>query len=162
MTPILRRKRMTVYTPHDQHILSLSGNTPLQTHDTSPPLLQENETLTFDLHSRTLILTTGDRTTQVAKLSPTDAHLLLPLLYFYPHCASDATLALGYTSDLLTYSSHVKGERPLRQPVMSYPLVDGVDRLKKKVAPLGIAIARVRSTGYVLRRRADPSAKDGL
>jgi hypothetical protein len=152
---------MTVYTQHDQYILSISGKTPLQPYDTSAPLLQENETLTFDLRSRTVILATGDTTTQVAKLSPIDAHLLLPLLYFYPHCVSDATFALGYTSDLLTYSSHVKGERPLRKPLMSYPIVDGVDRLKKKVA-LGIAIARVRSTGYVLRRCTDPASKDSL
>ena len=153
---------MTVYTQHDQYILSISGKTPLQPYDTSAPLLQENETLTFDLRSRTVILATGETTTQVAKLSPIDAHLLLPLLYFYPHCVSDATFALGYTSDLLTYSSHVKGERPLRKPPMSYPIVDGVDRLKKKVAPLGIAIARVRSTGYVLRRYTNPASKDGL
>jgi hypothetical protein len=164
MTFIWRRKRMTVNTQHDQYILSVSGNPSLQKHHTSLPLLQENETITFDLHSRTLILTRGGAVaaTQVAKLSPIDAHLLLPLLYFYPHHVSDSTLALGYTSDLLTYSSYVKGEIHLRKPDVSYPIADGVDRLKKKVAPLGITIVRVRTTGYVLERRADLFPKDGL
>jgi hypothetical protein len=118
-------------------------------------ILKKNERIAFDLQSRTLVLTTGCLLTRVTRFSPIDAHLMLPLVYFYPHYVSDETLSIGYTTNLRTYYQYLKEEEETRKLPVPYPIADGIDRLKKKVAPLGITIVRVRNTGYILESYAD-------
>ncbi len=144
---------------HDQQIISLSSDSLGHLNHKFPLVLKENERIAFDLHSRILILTTGDLTTRVAKLSPIDAHLLLPLIYFYPHHVSYSTFAIGYTVDLFTYYAYLKGEIDLRNPDVSYPIIDGIDRLKKRITSLRITVVRVRNTGCVLAGCADTFTK---
>ena len=148
-------------TVQDQHIIYVSRHTSIQGNQQPLPFLKEKERIAFDLQSRTLILTTGDLATGVARFSPIDAHLMLPLVYFYPHYVSDETLAIGYTTDLWTYYQYLKGEEETRKLHVSYPIADGIDRLKKKVIPLGITIVRVRNTGYILESYADALSLKG-
>jgi hypothetical protein len=153
---------MIMNTAQDQRIIYVSRQIIVQGNQQSPPFLKENERIAFDLQSRTLVLTTGDLATGVARLSPTDAHLMLPLVSFYPHYVSDVTLAIGYTTDLWAYYHYLKGEeQKTRNLHASYPIADGIDRLKKKVLPLGITIVRVRTTGYILERCRDALTTKG-
>ena len=142
----------------DQHIISVSPDAIIPENKNAQPFLKEHERIAFDLQCRTLVFTTGDFTTGIARFSPIEAHLLLALLVFYPHYASDATLAIGYTTDLFTYYQYLKGEAETRHLQALYPIADGIDRLKKKVIPLGMTIVRVRNTGYILERGPSPSA----
>ena len=149
-------------TAQDQRIIYVSRHTSIQGNQQAFPFLRENERIAFDLTNRALVLTTGDLATGVARLSPTDAHLMLALVSFYPHYVSDATLAIGYTTDLWAYYHYLKGEEQKTRNVhASYPIADGIDRLKKKVIPLGITIVRVRATGYILERCGDALSTKG-
>lgn len=153
---------MTMSTLHDQHIIYVSNDSLAPLNHNVLPLLRENERMAFDLHSRTLILTTGDLATRVVRLSPIDAHLLLPLVYFYPHHVSNSTFAIGYTVDLFTYYTYLKGEMERRKPDGPYPIADGIDRLKKRVISLSLTVVRMRNTGYALERYADTFSKGGI
>jgi hypothetical protein len=109
----------------------------------------EDGRIAFDLQSRTLVVTTG--CLQIKRLSQIDAHLLLALVYFYPHYVSDETLALGYGTNLFTYYTYLKQEGACKNLEGSYyPIKDGIERLRRKVIVLGITIARIRNLGYVL------------
>lgn len=150
---------MAITTLHDQCMMYVSTKALVSGNNAFPSLLKENERMVFDLQSRTLILTAGDMSTQVIRLSPIDTHLMLPLLYFYPHYVSDSTLAIGYSVNLSTYYRHLKGEIETEKREVSYPLADGIERLKKKVISLGLTVTRVRNTGYILERGADVFSK---
>jgi hypothetical protein len=152
---------MIMKTIQDRHVIFLSPNAIVPGNKTAQPFLKENERIAFDLQSRTLVFTTGDLAIGIVRFSPIDAHLMLALLSFYPHYVSDATLAIGYTTDLVTYYTYLESQAETRPLHASYPIADGIDRLKKKVASLGITIVRVRNTGYLLERCADLSSDRG-
>ena len=145
----------------DQHIIFFPHHATVSGNKTAQPFLKENEKIALDLQSRILVFTTGDLATGIVRFSPIEAHLMLALLSFYPHYVSDATLAMGYTTDLETYYTYLESQAETRPLYASYPIADGIDRLKKKVIPFGITIVRVRNTGYLLERCADPSSDHG-
>jgi hypothetical protein len=141
----------------DERMMYLSSAPSIAGNLLFPPLLYEYERMAFDLQGRMLVLTTGDQTTQIIRLSPIDAHLMLPLLHFYPHYASDATLVAGYMLDMFTYLTYLRGEIEIWKPDAIYPLKDGIERLKKRIISLEMTIVRVRNTGYLLERCTHPS-----
>lgn len=134
----------------EQSFLSVSSNSTPQILLDAPSLLQEQKRITLDLASRTLLLLTDNQVTRVVRLSSLDTQLLLPLFYFHPHHVSDATFAIGYTVDLLTYYRCLTGTMTLKEPETVYPIVNGIERLKKKIKELGITVVRVRNLGYVI------------
>jgi hypothetical protein len=136
---------------------SRSGLLTQQINQKFAPLLKDGETMVFDLENRCLILTSISGT-QVARLSRTEAHLLLALVYFCPFEVPDTVLAQGYLVDILSYYEQLEqskiytGEQEAMQFVSDAIIKGGIERLRKKVQTLGITIPRMLQSSYVLRR----------
>jgi hypothetical protein len=73
------------------------------------PLLKDGEKIAFDLENRCLVLNSA-LGTQVARLSHTEAHLLLSLVHFYPYDVPDALLVQGYLVDLSLHFQRLERE----------------------------------------------------
>lgn len=146
---------------HDHRRVSTSlRQIALQIDDKFASLLQEGERIAFDLENRCLVLH-RDLGTQVARLSRTEAHLLLALVYFYPYDVPNTLLAQGYLVDTLPlYHAWLEqenvstGVQEVTLSVMDESIRDGIERLRRKVKKLGMTIPRIRERGYALRREA--------
>ncbi len=126
------------------------------------PLLKDGERIAFDLENRCLVLN-SDAGTQVARLSHTEAHLLLSLVHFYPYDAPDSLLAQGYLVDLsLHYKRLEREDIYVGVQEVTMPIANGIERLRRKISKFDMTISRMRNRGYVLRRGSKEAKTERL